>query len=151
MVYICTKFGENVLNVIMRYGADMICEGWTDRHTDGQTDIYGKNNMSPPEKGRHKTINNMSPPEGRGGGGWGGGDIIYVTKNSAYGMTTTADPDLGLILYFAKLSQLLGSSISHCFPNFFILFLSLLSKCIIILLHTVYTRNIWTLLLLLFY
>ena len=35
-----------------------ICDGLTDKHTvtDGQTDIYGKNNMSPSE-------------------GWGGGHI----------------------------------------------------------------------------
>ena len=30
------------------YGADTICDGQTDRHTGGQTNIYGKNNMFSP-------------------------------------------------------------------------------------------------------
>ena len=46
MVYICTKFGKNILNGLR--GMDRtICDGQTHRRTD----IYGKNNMSYPKEG----------------------------------------------------------------------------------------------------
>ena len=54
MVYICTKFRENILK---SYVADTVCDGQTDRHTvtGGQTGIYEKkkkkNNVS--AWGRH--------------------------------------------------------------------------------------------------
>ena len=47
---ICTKFVENKLNGLrVMERTRFVTDRQTD--TDGQTDIYGKNNMSPPEGG----------------------------------------------------------------------------------------------------
>ena len=52
MVYICTKFGEIILNGLRVMERTRFM---TDRHTDGQTDIYGKKQyVSPGGVGREK-------------------------------------------------------------------------------------------------
>ena len=47
MVYICTEFGEIILNGLCVMERTRFL---TDRQTDGQTYIYGKNNMSSNER-----------------------------------------------------------------------------------------------------
>ena len=54
MVYIYTKFLVNILNGLRVVERSLfVTDRQTDRLTvkDGQTDIYGKNNMSPAEWG----------------------------------------------------------------------------------------------------
>ena len=97
MINICTKLGENILNGFrFMERTRFVMDRQT--HTDEQTDVYGKSNISPTEGGRHHLVKrgvlyrDLSDSRARG----------LIPSPSRYIVSLSADSRRAVIIYWQK-------------------------------------------------